>query len=209
MQFNNLISKKFGHLTVIQLDAEKTSAHNRTYWRCRCDCGKERSLQPHQLTSGKVTSCGCKNKRTIQGAIISEHRRLYNIYSSMVARCHNPKAISYKYYGEKGIFVCAEWRNSFQSFCKWALANGYKDTLTIDRCDNAKGYSPTNCRWATMHEQQCHKTNNVMYTNNGKTYSMREWCEILNVPYRKIKDKRRYFIKKYKQPPTFEELFLG
>jgi hypothetical protein len=83
------------------------------------------------------------------------NKRLYNLWLQMLYRCDNPKHISYKYYGGRGITVCEEWRQSFEAFHDWALANGYSDSLTIDRIEPDGDYEPSNCRWATMKEQ-CH-----------------------------------------------------
>lgn len=81
-----------------------------------------------------------------------EHYRLYQRWYNMIYRCHNPKSTKYKYYGEKGITVCEEWKNSFSAFKEWALSSGYADNLQLDRIDNEKGYSPDNCRWITREE---------------------------------------------------------
>ena len=78
--------------------------------------------------------------------------RLYGIYNGMKQRCNNPKSQSYQYYGAKGIKVCDEWKNDFMAFKEWADANGYNDTLTIDRIDPKKDYCPENCRWLTINE---------------------------------------------------------
>lgn len=68
--------------------------------------------------------------------------RLYRIWKAMKTRCYNPNIPYFKYYGDKGITVCDEWRDSFQAFYEWSMANGYSDELTIDRIDSDKGYFP-------------------------------------------------------------------
>lgn len=80
--------------------------------------------------------------------------RLYRIWGSMLARCghracSNPSGV--KYYIEKGITVCPEWR-VFPAFAAWAMANGYSDDLTIDRENSDADYYPGNCRWVSMKE---------------------------------------------------------
>lgn len=203
--FKNLTNQKFGYLTAICLDSQKSTKKNK-YWICRCDCGKTRSLLTSQLTLGKVTSCGCQNPRTKKHNIIKSHRRLYSIYSSMIARCHNPKSISYKYYGGKGIAVCDEWKNSFENFAKWSDLNGYNDTLSIDRKDNSKGYCPSNCRWIPLSEQSNNKTTTVQYTHNGETHNLKEWSRILNFDYTLAKSRRKE-AKRKNISPTFEYVF--
>jgi len=79
--------------------------------------------------------------------------RLYNIWSKMRNRCNNPNNERYEDYGGRGITVCKEWNETFIYFWNWALANGYSDTLTLERKDNNLGYNPKNCKWATYKEQ--------------------------------------------------------
>lgn len=63
--------------------------------------------------------------------------------------------------------MCKEWRDSFPTFQKWALANGYEKHLTIERIDNEKGYSPDNCKFITADEQKC---NRRKFKNNTSGY---------------------------------------
>ena len=58
----------------------------------------------------------------------------------MKSRCNYEKNDSFNDYGKKGISVCNEWEDDFQIFYDWAMANGYKDELSIDRIDNDGNY---------------------------------------------------------------------
>lgn len=121
--------------------------------------------------------------------------RLNYIYHSMIRRCYDSKSDNYKHYGGKGVTVCEEWlcnervigkrlvTKGWLSFKEWALSNGYRDDLTIDRIDNNKGYSPDNCRWITPCTQANNRTNNLLYTLNGKTQTLAQWCKELNLRY--------------------------
>ena len=88
--------------------------------------------------------------------------RLFNVWRGMKRRCHSTSDKNYDIYGGRGIAVCDEWRNNFQAFYDWAMANGYDENAptgqcTIDRVDNDKGYSPDNCRWVDMKVQNNNK----------------------------------------------------
>jgi hypothetical protein len=97
----------------------------------------------------------------------------------MINRCkENSK--NKKHYFEKGIKVCEEWKD-FTNFYEWAISHGYKEDLTIDRIDNNKGYSPTNCRWTDYKTQERNKTNNRIITINGETRVLAEWGEIYGI----------------------------
>ena len=107
--------------------------------------------------------------------------RIYQIYNNMRYRCYKPYAKEYDIYNGQGRTVCPEWldkENGFINFYNWAMANGYADDLTLERMDNEKGYSPDNCKWATMKEQQNNKSDNRLITYNGETHNIAEWARI-------------------------------
>lgn len=107
--------------------------------------------------------------------------RLYRIWADMKRRCKNSDRPNYKNYGDKGIRVCQEWENSFDSFREWALNNGYSDDLSIDRIDNDGNYEPSNCRWATAKEQTNNKRNNLYIKYKGETRTLAQWCEVFGL----------------------------
>ena len=104
--------------------------------------------------------------------------RIYRIYRGIKVRCTN-KSDDYhaKYYVNKGIYMCQEWYHDPMAFYKWAMKNGYKNNLTIERIDNNEGYTPENCRWATVKEQCNNRSTNVFITINGETKTIAQWSE--------------------------------
>ena len=108
--------------------------------------------------------------------------RIYGIWHGIKARCYYPKNAGYSHYGGRGINVCDEWKNNFQAFYDWAMANGYNDNLSIDRIDVNGNYEPSNCRWLTIKEQQNNKTNNVIIEFNGEKLNLSQWAKKLNIP---------------------------
>lgn len=106
-------------------------------------------------------------------------KRLGTIYDHMCRRCYNKEIKSYKYYGNRGIKICDEWLMNRKQFYKWAFENGYTAGLTIDRIDVNKGYSPDNCRWVTVKEQNNNKRNNRFLTYKGQTLTFAQWEEKL------------------------------
>ena len=151
----DLTGQRFGRLIVVE-KAPKSGSNTNARWVCKCDCGNKRIVTGTTLRRGESQSCGClraelrKENATIHGLCYS---RLYHIWHGMRDRCHLKSNPAYHHYGGRGITVCDEWRYNFQAFYDWAMANGYRDNLSIDRIDNDKGYYPDNCRWATPKEQ--------------------------------------------------------
>ena len=198
----DLTGMRFGYLTVLERDTEEYIWKNNARgvkWICQCDCGNIKSVFGCNLRSDKTRSCGClSGRRGLDKPQRVKHRttehdaRLRCIYGGMIQRCYNENNCGYREYGGRGIKMCREWyaRNGFWAFRDWALENGYREDLTIDRIDNDKGYSPDNCRWATTREQANNKRNNIIIEIEGQKHSLTEWAEKLGIKKRRIENLR-------------------
>ena len=102
-------------------------------------------------------------------------------WNNMKQRCYNEARPDYLWYGARGIGVCEEWLESFPAFMAWALANGYRTGLTLDRIETNGNYCPENCRWATRKTQANNRRSNRFLTMDGRTLSMKQWSEELGM----------------------------
>ena len=170
------IGRRFGNLTITGYSDKK--------FNCLCDCGRTCKRTPQSLLKRFVKNATCgkceyheKICRTQNGM---SKTRIYAIWNNMLDRCADKTNI---YYGGRGISVCDEWSNSFQNFYDWAMSNGYRDDLTIDRKDNDGNYCPENCRWATWYEQAHNRHPNYTFCEkkkieiDGERKTFAEWCE--------------------------------
>lgn len=104
----------------------------------------------------------------------------YNSYRCMMSRCYREKDASYKYYGGRGISVCDEWHN-ISNFEKWVEKNPFKTGMTLDRINPNGNYSPDNCKWATMFEQDKNRRNSILIERNGEIHNISEWAVITGI----------------------------
>lgn len=170
-----VIGKKFGRLTVLEYAYTGNNYHK--YFTCICDCGKITTVDMKHLLYGKIKSCGClweDNKHEYKKIHGDSKKDLYYRWLSMKRRCNKKDDERYKDYGGRGITICKEWME-YGNFKEWALKNGYEKNLEIDRINNNKGYSPSNCHFVTALENNRNKRNNVYITYNGKTMTISQW----------------------------------
>lgn len=183
--FKDITGKVFGRLLALRLHG--TGRENRAMWICRCSCGQEKIVSGKALRDGRTNSCGCLSREILakrnfkhghasRGSAESE----YGCWLKIRQRCENPNCPDYKDYGARGISVCGQWRESFETF----LADmGKKPSLdlSIHRLDNNQGYHPANCVWADDAVQANNKTNSHILEFCGKSQTVTQWARELHM----------------------------
>lgn len=184
-KFIDLTGQKFGRLTAIEVAGSTPTMG--VLWKCLCECNQEVFVPSGQLRSGRTKSCGCLHKDLAKHQGIKHMKfgdRIRRIRALMIGRCYNKNNIRYKNYGSRGIFVCEEWLSKkfgLLNFYNWAIENGYRDDLTIDRIDNDGPYAPWNCRWATYEQQANNTRRNKIIEYNGEIRTVSEWSKITGI----------------------------
>lgn len=158
------IGEKYYYLKVISDSFLSKSGKHRLV-KTVCDCGNLCDSFIPSLVKGLKKSCGKCNKRNIVKTHSLGSTRLYKIWYLMKYRCENKDTKAYINYGGKGIKICDEWLD-VKNFVNWAISNGYKENLTIERNDPTKNYCPENCEWITKNENS--KRRNSWYKNRIK-----------------------------------------
>lgn len=176
---------KVGRWTIVKAKSDK----NRRLADVRCDCGTEKSVSRTSMHIGTSLSCGCWSAE--RASIVNATHRMtgtpeYIAWSSMKDRCNDPLDKGYYRYGGRGIRVCDEWMESFASFMA-SVGPRPGPEYSIDRINNDGNYEPGNCRWATRKEQCRNRSSCRMLTYLGRTQSLIEWTEELDLSYNTVK----------------------
>ena len=181
----DLTNQKFGRLYVVKRVENRTKkcGQKQVMYLCKCDCGNLKIVSYDNLKR-QTRSCGCLQKEKTSN-LRKKHgmvgTRIYQTWQNMINRCHNKNVNSYKDYGARGIKVCDEWKNSFKEFYNWAINNGYKENLTIERINVNGNYEPSNCKFIKKEEQVYNKRNSIMLTYNGETKHISLFAKQYNI----------------------------
>lgn len=183
----DITGKRFGRWIVLEKTDDVNGVCN-SKWKCRCDCGNEKTIQGINLIRGKSRSCGCfktdicANRFRTHGL---SNTKAYQTWESMIARCENESCYSYANYHKRGITVCPEWKNSFEEFYKHVsqLEHFGEKGYTLDRVDNDKGYMPGNVRWADNYTQMNNTSKNIYIELFGETKTLAQWVREYDIKY--------------------------
>jgi len=156
------LDDKFGSWTL--LDKPKNGSIKALFV---CDCGDKHYVNYSNVRRGLSTQCvKCQAKLT--ATRMSTHKMsstaLYNVWAGIKRRCYNENQVSYKYYGAKGVLMCDEWRDSFESFATWAKSNNWKKGMAVSRFGDSGNYCPDNCKIQT-------------FSDNAKEVKLPEWSK--------------------------------
>lgn len=207
--WEELVGRKFNRLTVLRIAGK--NKYNRPMVERSCDCGNKIITEATRVKNGVTKSCGCLQSEFASNQFKTHgltNTRLYRIWQSMISRCENKNNNRYYAYGRRGIRVCDDWRNDFMAFYNWAMENGYRDNLTIDRKDNDKDYSPRNCKWSTSYEQANNKRTNRTVEYKGVRKNVKQWVNYFGFNYKYFHEKLKkceWSIEKLLEIPYFKE----
>lgn len=180
---------------------KQNNARRKIKVKCK-DCSNITTTTYRNFTKEGKNSCRkCALDNNKIGAHFRTHNKsnhpLYSTYNNMKIRCYKEYSKDYKHYGGRGIKICDEWLEDFENFYNWAVDNGWKYELSIERVDNDGNYCPDNCKWVSQAEQNRNKRtvkldwDKVAVIRSGK-YSDKELANMFDVSKGNIETVRRY-----------------
>lgn len=157
-----------------------------------CICGNTKEIRESSVNAGVTKSCGCllaeqrPPSTTTHG--LSKHP-IYRVWNGMKDRCYREKSDDYPDYGGRGVIVCDEWKDDFMAFYNWAICNGWKKGLQIDKDLKAKEmnlpapliYSPEWCRFVTPADNSNGRRSNRVIEYKGERRSLSEWSKLIGL----------------------------
>lgn len=190
----DLTGQKFGRL-LAQKEGPRTDKGKRQ-WHCLCDCGTQLIVRHDYLlhTNSPKTHCGCVNK----GPSVT-HPLEYAVWSMMWVRCTDKNHVSYHHYGGRGIVPCDEWKDFYQ-FVK-DMGPRKSRMMSLERIDNNKGYSPSNCKWVPKSEQAKNRRGSIYlpHPSTGKMVPASDVAKFLGISYQAM---RAQYVLQGKWPTT-------
>ena len=189
------VGETFGDLTVVDVTDASVI--------CKCACGNTKEFSNWLMEYREPKTCGCYMSRYGSKLIPKTHGLSktpeYSIWKAMRRRCNKHNDPHYANYGGRGIKVCEEWNESFESFISDVGFRPDK-SYTLDRIDNDGNYEPGNVRWATRMDNQNNRRNTVYIEYNGQNRTLREWSEVTGIPFKTLN-------MRYRRGKTLEEVF--
>ena len=175
-KFNKLTAVKFSH----------RNKRSQQFWLFRCDCGSEKIICVSSVKNNSSKSCGCLQKEGLKERLTTHgmcKTKIYRSWAEMKRRCLNKNDTGYKDYGGRGITVCKEWLK-FENF--YDDMREMPKNKTLDRIDNNGDYFKKNCKWSTPKEQANNRRNSHFLTYKGKTQTIAQWAEELEINDKKL-----------------------
>lgn len=190
------IGSRFDRLIVIE-KTKSIDSSGAFLYKCICDCGCEKHVSKYNLVHGLVKSCGCKKREHLISYITKHGKcsdKLYKIYRGIMNRCYCHSQPNYKKYGGRGVIVCEEWKNNPTSFIEWALSNGWKNGMYIDKDIKAikmgvtpNLYSPERCSVVSPKQNSRFRENSKFYIHNGELMNLSSLCELYSMNHNTLK----------------------